>query len=187
MTATAPRSRIRTAVTKGGAVVVLASASVMAFLHQWEDGGKTQNVVYADKLAGGLPTACNGITKHVTDVPVVVGDYWPDAKCEEIAERVTEKTQTTLAKCITGKVTQNAFDALTSHSHNFGVGTTCASRAVWLINQGRIAEGCRALSKNDKGEPAWSFVKKPDGSLLYVQGLANRREAETKLCLKDLP
>ena len=186
MTAQQPTAR-RKAVTRGGAVVVLVSATLGAFLHQWEDGGKTQNVVYADKLAGGLPTACNGITKHVSPVPVIVGDYWPDAKCDEIAGWVTAGTQAKLASCITGPITQNAFDALTSHAHNFGAGTTCASRAVWLINAGRLVEACRSLSQKDDGTPNWSHIRQPDGSLKYIKGLHNRRIAETALCLKGAP
>ena len=37
------------------------------FLGRWE--GERQNVVYADKLAGGLPTVCKGITKHTSPDP----------------------------------------------------------------------------------------------------------------------
>lgn len=180
-------SGVRKAVTRGGAVVVLASASLMGFLHQWEDGGKTVNTVYADKLAGGIPTACNGITKHVSPVPVVLGDYWSDEKCAEIAAKVTAGTQLKLADCITGPITQDAFDAFSSHAHNFGVGMTCASRAMGLVNAGRLADGCRSLSMTEDGKPNWSSIRQPDGSYKFIQGLNNRRRAETDLCLKGLP
>lgn len=174
----------RKVVIRGGAAFVVASAALMGFLHQWEDGGRTRHVVYADKLAKGLPTACKGITKHVSPVPVVVGDYWSQEKCAEVSAMVTEGTQIKLADCITGPITQNAFDALTSHSHNFGVDRTCASRAVGLINAGRLQEGCRSLSQKEDGSPNWSHIRQPDGSLKFFQGLANRRIAETELCLK---
>jgi len=40
-------------------------------------------VVYADKLAGGLPTVCKGITKWASPYPVVVGERWLlDAKLD---------------------------------------------------------------------------------------------------------
>ena len=180
----AQQTNRRKIATRGGAVVVLASAGLMGFLHQWEDGGKAQNVVYADKLAQGIPTACKGITKHVSPVPVVVGDYWSNEKCEEISKLVTSGTQIKLADCITGPITQNAFDAFSSHAHNFGVGTTCASRALGLINAGRFAEGCRSLSLREDGTPNWSFITQPNGSSKFTQGLFNRRQAETALCLK---
>ncbi|MFU1966029.1 lysozyme, partial [Bordetella bronchiseptica] len=74
---------------KGGAaalvasgVLVLASAGVMDFLGRWE--GQGQQVVYADRLARGLPTVCKGVTKHTSPYPVVVGDYWSPERCEQV-------------------------------------------------------------------------------------------------------
>lgn len=168
----------RRAITKGGAAVVLVSAALTGFLHKWEDGGKTQHVVYADKLAGGLPTACYGITAAVSPYPVVVGEVWNQEKCDAAQEYVVTQTQQGLAKCITGRVTQNAFDALTSHAHNFGVGATCGSTAVKLINAGQLEAGCRAISTRPDGSPNWSNV----GPTFY-RGLHARRLDETKLCL----
>ncbi|RTL37176.1 MAG: lysozyme [Burkholderiales bacterium] len=168
----------RRAFTKGGAAVILASATLVGFVHQWEDGGKTKYTVYADKLAGGLPTACNGITAAVSPYPVVVGEVWSQEKCDAAQEIVLTTTQQGLAKCITGRITQNAFDALSSHAHNFGVGTTCGSSAVKLINAGQLEAGCRAISTRPDGSPNWSYV----GQTFY-RGLYNRRLDETRLCL----
>lgn len=158
--------------------LVLASPALLDFLGKWE--GRGQYVVYADKLAGGLPTVCKGITKWTSPYPVIVGERWSPEKCAEVERRVTIETQTKLAACVKNKkITQNTFDALTSHAHNFGVGTTCASRAVRLINAGNIAAGCNALAWGDNGRKVWAYA---DGK--YVQGLHNRRLAEVKLCLK---
>jgi hypothetical protein len=58
--------------------LVLASAATVSMLDKWEPAkGKpgAELIVYADKLAGGLPTVCNGITKHVSTIPVIVGEY----------------------------------------------------------------------------------------------------------------
>ncbi|HEY0955831.1 MAG TPA: lysozyme [Roseateles sp.] len=177
-----PASSHRKIVTRGGSAVVLASAAVLGFLHKWEDGGKTQHVVYADKLAGGLPTACGGLTEAVSPFPVVVGEYWPQEKCDAAMEHVVAQTQQGLAKCLTGRVTQNAYDALSSHAHNFGVGATCGSEAVKAINAGQLDVGCRLLSTRPDGSPNWSNV----GPTFY-RGLHNRRLAETALCLKPDP
>ncbi len=170
----------RTVATRGGAVLVAVSAAICGFLHQWEDGGKTQITVYADKLAGGLPTACNGLTNAVSPYPVVVGEVWSQEKCDTAEAMVIETTQLALGKCITGRITQSAFDALTSHAHNFGVGKTCGSTAVGLINAGHLVEGCHAISQTPDGKPNWSSA---EGK--FYQGLYNRRLAETALCLKD--
>ncbi|SFX92499.1 MULTISPECIES: lysozyme [unclassified Pseudomonas] len=164
--------------------LALASAPLVVFLGTWEGHG--QNTVYADKLAGGLPTVCKGITRHTSPFPVVVGDYWSDARCAEVEQLVISKGQLQLADCITNQdVGQNTFDALSSHGHNVGTPGTCASRAVGLINAGRIAEGCRALAWAPDGKtPVWAFVTDAQGRKRFIQGLHNRRLAEMELCLK---
>ncbi|WP_085654347.1 MULTISPECIES: lysozyme [unclassified Pseudomonas] len=167
-------------------VIALASTPLVIFLGTWEGNG--QNTVYADKLAGGLPTVCKGITRFTSPYPVVVGDYWSPAKCAEVEQLVIRKTQLQLAECITNpNVGQNTFDALTSHGHNFGVTSTCASRAVALINAGRIAEGCKALAWAPDGKtPVWAFVTDTKGQKRFVPGLHNRRLAESRLCAEGL-
>jgi GH24 family phage-related lysozyme (muramidase) len=166
--------------------IALASTPLVIFLGTWEGNG--QNTVYADKLAGGLPTVCKGITRFTSPYPVVVGDYWSPAKCAEVEQLVIRKTQLQLAECITNpNVGQTTFDALTSHGHNFGVTSTCASRAVALINAGRIAEGCKALAWAPDGKtPVWAFVTDAKGQKRFVPGLHNRRLAESRLCAEGL-
>jgi GH24 family phage-related lysozyme (muramidase) len=164
--------------------IALASASLLGFLGQWE--GEGQNVVYADKLARGLPTVCKGITRHTSPYPVVIGDYWSDARCDQVEQLVIEKGQLQLADCLTNpKVGQNTFDALSSHGHNVGVPSTCASRAVGLINAGRITEGCKALAWGADGKtPVWAYVTDAQGRKVFVPGLHNRRLAEAELCIQ---
>jgi GH24 family phage-related lysozyme (muramidase) len=170
--------------------VVLASASLLGFLAKWEGTSRT---VYADKLAGGLPTACGGITKHTSPIPVVVGDEWPEEVCQDLLREVVAKDQLHLVDCLQGNVTQPIFDALSSHEHNFGGAATCKSEAVKAINAGRFKEGCLAISQTPSGKPNWSSHKTgktlPDGrpEFEFVQGLYNRRKAETAMCLKGIP
>jgi lysozyme len=164
--------------------IVMATASLLGFLGKWE--GEGQNVVYPDKLARGLPTVCKGITRHSSPYPVVIGDYWSDARCDQVEQLVIEKGQLALADCLTNQaIGQNTFDALSSHGHNLGVPSTCASRAVGLINAGRIAEGCKALAWAADGKtPVWSFVTDAQGHKQFVRGLHARRLAEAELCAK---
>ncbi len=58
--------------------ITLCSSGLVLFLGTWEGNG--QNTVYPDKLAGGLPTVCKGITRHTSPYPVIVGDYWSPAR-----------------------------------------------------------------------------------------------------------
>ncbi|MFV0925430.1 lysozyme [Pseudomonas palmensis] len=164
--------------------LVLGSSTLMAFLGAWEGNG--QNTVYADKLARGLPTVCKGITRYTSPYPLVVGDYWSDARCAEVEQLVVRKGQLQIADCITNQdVGQYTFDALSSHGHNFGNPSTCASRAVALINAGRIAEGCKALAWAPDGKtPVWAYVTDAQGRKTFVRGLHKRRLAEAELCAR---
>ncbi|KAB0566594.1 lysozyme [Pseudomonas palleroniana] len=166
--------------------IALCSSSLMLFLGTWEGTG--QNTVYADKLAQGLPTVCKGITRYTSPYPVVVGDYWSDARCSEVEQLVTRKGQLQLADCITNQqVGQGTFDALSSHAHNLGTPNTCASRAVALINAGRIKDGCNALAWAADGKtPVWAYVTTAPGQKEFVRGLHRRRLAEAEMCKADL-
>lgn len=173
---------LRTKIATGA--IALVSASLLGFLGKWE--GEGQNVVYPDTLARGLPTVCKGITRHTSPYPVVIGDYWSDARCDQVEQLVIEKGQLALADCLTNPaIGQNTFDALSSHGHNFGVLSTCASRAVGLINAGRIQDGCNALAWGPDGTtPVWAFITDSQGRKLFVRGLHARRLAEAELCAR---
>lgn len=164
-----------------GATLVLGSATYLGMLGKWEDGAQAGKgrAVYPDHIARNLPTACYGITRHVTPIPVIVGDYWSPEKCDEVIRAVVEVGQAYLARCIKAPVTQNMFDALSSMGHNVGEANVCVSQAVGAINAGKFDAGCRLIAFRPDGRPNWSIS---DGK--FVQGLHNRRIDEMKLCLK---
>jgi lysozyme len=172
--------------------LALASAAVLTFLGQWEPDARDPGLVYADKLAVGLPTVCKGITRHVTRTPVIVGQRWSDAKCLEEETAAITKVQLELARCFKRKPPQSVFDMATSHGWNNGTARTCSSESMKAWNAGDWALGCRRLGVSDSGKPVWSYVRTgrvlPDGKpeMRFVQGLANRRAAETAACLQGL-
>jgi GH24 family phage-related lysozyme (muramidase) len=175
-------------VAVGGATLLLSSSVLMGFLARWEG---TDPKVYADPIAHGVPTACLGITNAVSPYPVIPGEVWSAAKCQEVGQMVVSKEQIRLASCLKRTIDQPTFDALSSHAHNNGIAATCASRAVALINQCRHAEGCDALAHAPDGKtPVWSYVKTgrtlPNGKyeMRFVQGLYDRRLEERALCMK---
>lgn len=163
----------------GGTAVLASSPFLMDFLGKWE--GQGQYVVYADKLANGLPTVCKGITKHTSPYPVIVGERWSPEKCREVEEIVVYNTQIELQKCVKHPVPQEMWDMLTSHAHNFGWPKTCNSQSVMYINKGELKKGCELLSRRPGGSPNWSNA---GGN--FIQGLFNRRKAETTVCLSGL-
>lgn len=175
------RDAARKVVVKFGVPLVLASASYMGFVSKWEADKQQATKVYADRLARGEPTVCDGITNATSPYPVIVGDVWSQDRCSEVNRLVAEKTQLKLLDCVKTRIGQNTFDALSSHAHNVGVGNTCASKALGLINAGSLEEGCRALAYTPSGDPNWSFVTQ-NGKAVYVPGLHNRRKDEMALC-----
>ena len=173
------RKKVVYFIIAGGSAVLGASPWLMEFLERWEG---VEYVVYADKLAGGLPTVCSGITKHTSPYPVVLGERWSKEKCKETTQKIALEIQRELAKCITNPDTpQSVFDALSDHGWHFGVRRTCNSASANEINKGNFKKGCDLLAYKPSGAPNWSYV----GST-FIQGLHNRAKARRELCLKDL-
>ncbi len=160
--------------------LTFASVALIAFLTLWESGNQTITTVYADKLAGGLPTVCNGITKFsYKEKPIIVGEVWTKEECHKAETFVITNTQQKLSQCVP-YAPQEVFDALTSLSHNVGVERVCKeSRAVRLINAGKLAEGCKAIAFGEDGRKVWANV---EGK--YYVGLHRRRLDEMKMCMK---
>lgn len=163
-----------------GAPLIPHSDQLMDFLLKWEG---RENVVYADKIAGGLPTVCSGITKYTSPYPVIVGEYWPNSKCDDVEKQIVKEIQTNLALCLTRPVPQGVFDALSSHAFNNGYPKTCTSQTVQTINKGgSLSVACDLIAYKPNGSPNWSFSYGR-----FIQGLHNRRKAERyELCLKDI-
>lgn len=167
--------------------LVLASAGAFGLLNRWEPDHRDPGLAYADKLAGGLPTVCRGLTPHVTTTPIIPGQRWSPEQCEREEQAALMRAQTQLARCFRVLPPQHVFDAATSHAWNQGVGATCNSLAMQAWNAGQWDLGCRRLGKSDAGRPVWSFVSRADPAtgkktFVFVQGLANRRADETAYC-----
>lgn len=167
---------------KFGPMLLLGTAVVTAFIGMWE-GGKNSDgssVVYKDMT--GVPTVCAGLTHYVTKTPIIVGEKWSAEKCAAEEQKAIIATQLVLETCFDRMPPQPVFDAATSHAWNSGVSATCGSQAMQAWNQGDWVLGCRRLAFSDSGRRVWSYVRTPSG-YKFVQGLANRRDAEYKLCL----
>ena len=177
------------AILVAGVLLVGGSPFLMEFLSKWESSGKTRLVVYADSLAGGLPTVCDGLTRHVTSTPIIVGEHWTLERCAAETQAAVVMVQRALAKCFTRAPNQMVWDMATSHAWNNGVGATCGSAAMRAWNMGEWELGCRRLALSDAGKPVWSYVCKMEGGqrvCTFVQGLANRRMDEWKHCVGSL-
>lgn len=169
--------------------LVIGSAGVLSAMNRWERPPAEQktgaSVVYADKLAGGLPTVCSG---H-TDWKMRVGTPYTKEECDSIDGGNAQKYGAAILQC-TGHterhpvLNQNRLDALTLFAINVGPSAACGSRAVSLIKAGKPEEGCKALANAPDGRPVWSYA---NGGKTFVQGLYNRRLFERDWCLRPMP
>ena len=175
-----------------GGFVTLLSPDLVAHLQKWESGPQRALTVYADKLAGGLPTVCNGLTRHVTRTPIVVGERWSSEKCVVEEANALERVQRDLLACFKRLPPPSVLDMGSSHAWNFGTQATCGSGAMAAWNRGEWERGCQRISRGDDGRMVWSFTSRIDPAtgkkvFTFVQGLANRRADEATKCAGGLP
>jgi GH24 family phage-related lysozyme (muramidase) len=134
--------------------------------------------VYADHLAGGLPTFCAGRT----DWTAKVGTPLASDFCAEVNKTTLLEYGYAVLECANwDHLTADRLVALTIFAINVGKDGACKSQAVVNINRGRIAEGCNLIAYKPNGAPNWSIA---GGK--FVRGLHNRRVAERALCLRGL-
>lgn len=171
--------------TKRNATIFVAGLSLLAFVSTWEGDKKT---AYADKLAQGLPTVCNG---H-TGPDVKVGDVWTKAQCDAILVKDVEKHGEGLLACLPVALNQNEYNAYTSLAFNNGVAAVCNSSIPGKLSRGERVEACNTILEfnkvRDYSKPkVWSTKRKRwEHPLIPVRGLTNRRKAENALCLKPI-
>lgn len=172
-----------------GGTLIFASPTLRDFLEREESGARgVVLTVYADKLAGGLPTVCDGLTRHVTKTPIIVGERWTMEKCEHETRSALVRVQARLVKCFRMLPPQSVFDMGSSHAWNNGADATCGSQALKAWNAGQFELGCRRLALSDGGKPVWSYTRTgrtlPNGKpeMRFVRGLQDRRQREMKVC-----
>lgn len=148
-------------VTGGGIAAALLIA--VPLIAKWE--GK-RNDPYLDIV--GVPTVCYGETR-------VSMRRYSDGECTVMLQKAVAGFAEPVAKCtpnIAGRPHQLA--AATSLAYNIGIGAYCRSTADRRFDAGDIKGGCAAIK----------FWNKAGGRV--VQGLANRRADEYRLCMVGL-
>jgi lysozyme len=153
--------------------LVVGGPELVAHLQQLE-GSPT--VVYADRLAYGVPTVCGG---H-TDWSMRVGQVYDRAFCDRLDADTATEYGLAVVECIGPEnLTQRSLDALTLFAVNVGKAGACGSRAADNFRAGKHDEGCKAISRGPTGKRVWIT-----SGGKQRKGLANRRDFETALCLK---
>lgn len=148
----------------GGAAVVLAIAT--PFIGGYE-GLETK----AYKDIGGVWTVCYGETEGVDR-----NSEYTKQECDEmLAARVPDYYNAFARNVENPDKLPITFKAsITSFVYNVGEGNFKASTMRRKINAGDLWGACQELDR-------WVYVGR-----MYVRGLANRREAEKRLCVAEL-
>lgn len=149
---------------------VAGLALTIAFIGGWEG---TKYVAYRDVV--GVPTICQGLTKGVK-----MGDIATPSECDKrFAEELTH-FENGVKRCIKpwDTLPVKTQVSIVSWAYNVGIGGACGSTATKRFNYGNYRGACDAMTWWNKGTI--------NGKRVRIQGLANRRAAEHKLCVEDL-
>lgn len=151
---------------KNKVLLGVVSATLFASASMWEGVRYTP---YEDVV--GVLTVCKG---H-TGPDVIKGKVWTPKQCDDLLEKQLGDYGRAVLKCVNVPLTPYQYDAYTLFAYNVGTNAFCTSKSVLApLNRGDYKASCDGLLK-------WVYA---DGK--YVQGLANRRAYERKMCLGEL-
>lgn len=148
-------------------VTVAATAALgiaLPVIKQWEG---RELVPYRDIV--GVLTWCDGETRG-TAKPV-----YTHAECDRITQSAVGEFEAAIRPCLPDAMPVKTRAAFISTAYNIGPGAFCRSSMSRRALAGDLRGACDALMM-------WT---KAGGRV--VKGLVNRRTAERKLCLEDLP
>lgn len=117
---------------------------------------------------GDVPTIGFGSTEGVE-----MGDTITVPKALERLMRDVGVAESAIGRCVKVPLSQSQYDAFTSFAFNVGGEAFCSSTLVKKLNAGDYDGACKELER-------WVFVQKK-----RVEGLANRRADEYKLCTQE--
>lgn len=149
----------------------VVSASLIASVSMWEG---TKYVPYRDVT--GTWTVCQGITENI-----IPDKTYTEKECGTLLSTQLAKHGKDALNCINVPISRLEYEAYTSFTYNVGGYNFCSSGALKELNKGNHELACKRLATAPDGKPAWSFSKGK-----YFQGLQNRRQDESKTCLKGV-
>lgn len=161
----------------GSAFAVMVAAGSAAFIAHNESGDQPRTTAYQD--TGGVWTICDGRTRGVRP-----GMTQTVAQCQAWLRTQVEADYAVVQRCIKPQLTLGQAIAFTDAVHNLGPVVVCGSTLQAKANAGDVEGACMQLvdAKGRDGLPiGWTKV---DGR--FSQGLLNRRELATELCIRGL-
>lgn len=143
-------------------VVTALSLSSAAFVGLTTDEGYTGAAVIPTK--GDVPTLGFGSTTHADGRPVRMGDTTTPPKALARTLAYIQVDEAALKRCVKAPLNQPEYDTLVNFSYQYGIGATCSSRIVALINAGDYPGSCEAYTDyrfmtSGKPIPGWEQYK----------------------------
>ncbi|UDF29402.1 UNVERIFIED_ORG: lysozyme [Roseateles sp. XES5] len=147
---------------KGSALL----AAAVALIGSWEG---LRTVAYRDVV--GIPTVCYGETRGVS-----MGDSYTAEECRAMLGDGIVEFEQGMRKCLTAPdaIPAKSYVAFLSLSYNIGNRAFCGSTVARRANAGDVRGACEAILMWDKAGGR------------RVQGLANRRADERRICLQGV-
>lgn len=143
--------------------VGVVTTTLISSVALWEGDKRTS---YED-IAGVL-TVCSGYTGK----DIVKNKVYTEQECVTLLRKELDKHGREILQCINVPLKQHQYDAFTMFAYNVGSNAFCTSKSVLKpLNEGHTELACTGLLK-------WVYA---NGK--YVQGLANRRNFEYKMCM----
>ena len=141
-------------------------AAAVALVGAWEG---VRTVAYKDIV--GVPTVCFGETRGVK-----MGDRYTMDECKAMLGDGLVEFELGMRKCLTNpdSIPAKPYTAFLSLSYNIGTGAFCRSSVARRANEGNLRGACDAILMWDRAGGK------------RVQGLANRRQDERRICLEGV-
>jgi lysozyme len=127
----------------------------------------------AYRCSAGVPTIGYGNTQYENGVKVRMGDRITKERAETLFRILADRFASDVLKLVKSKVNQNQFNALVSFAYNVGIGNLRNSTLLKKVN----------ADPNDE-TIEFEFLKWVNAGGKRVQGLVNRRVAESKMYFK---
>ena len=141
-----------------------------------EDVAESEGYVpYGYKDPVGIPTKCFGDTTNV-----VLGKEYSWDECVQSLNTHLVETSLPVVKClgdVWGDMPEETRAAVLSLSYNIGPGAFCKSSVAKFFKAGNFERACRRIGDG-------TFYVTAKGK--KFQGLVNRRDRESKMCLRGL-
>lgn len=120
----------------------LSAAALVALLGDEGWSNKAVIPVKNDRATVGF-----GSTFRDDGSPVQMGDTITPPQALKRSYKHIEKDERGLKQCVTADLHQDEYNMLVDHSYQYGVGKTCASAMVRLVNAGQYQQACEAHTR----------------------------------------